>query len=283
MSESIRFPARDGRLLAGTLHPAERPRGTVAIASAMGVPRRHYARFASYLAEQGLSTLTFDYRGIGDSLDGRLRHVDAQLHDWGELDLAGAFDFLRGRHPALPLQLVTHSVGGQVFGLIPDAPVAGAIFVASQSGSWRLWNGLGRAGMFALWNAVLPAMACTLGYVPMKAFGQGEDIPAGVGLEWARWGRQRDYIWSYARARGGLGFIRYGGPLTAYAIADDVYAPLPGVQALLEMYQRARRELRVLQPHSLGVKRIGHFGVFREQLREKLWPELGRTLLQRAA
>jgi predicted alpha/beta hydrolase len=281
MIEDVRFPARDGRPLAGTLFPAREPAGSVVVASAMGVRRRLYAAFAEHLAQGGLTTLTFDYRGIGGSRDGPLRRCDAELHDWGERDLAGAFAWMRERHPSHPLQLVAHSVGGQVFGLVEDAPVAGAVFVGSQSGSWRLWRGPARAAMFAVWHLVLPALARTLGYVPMKALGQGEDLPAGVAREWARWGRRDAYVWSYAGPRGGMGFTRWNGPLRAYAISDDAYAPRAGVEALVAMYTRAAVELRVVRPEDVGAERIGHFDVFKPRFRETIWSDVRATLLRR--
>jgi predicted alpha/beta hydrolase len=281
MAEDVRFPARDGRLLAGTLFLADRPRGLVVVASAMGVRRRLYAAFAEHLAEAGLTTLTFDYRGIGDSRDGPVRRCDAHLHDWGELDLAGAFEWMVRQYPGLSLLLVGHSVGGQLFGLVADAPVAGAVFVASQSGSWKLWRGPARLGMFAVWHVLLPGCARILGYIPMKALGQGEDLPAGVGAEWARWGREDDYVWSYAQPRRGMGFTRWRGPLRAYAISDDGYAPRSSVEALLALYASATTELRVLRPADVGAKRIGHFDAFRRpRFRDTVWAEIRDTLLR---
>jgi predicted alpha/beta hydrolase len=281
MSEEVRFPARDGRPLAGTLFAPAQPRGSVVLASAIAVRRRLYAPLAEHLAEAGLAALTFDYRGMGDSRDGPPRRSAARLHEWGELDLAGAFDWMVGRHPALPLQLLAHSLGGQLFGLVEDAPVAGAVFVAAQSGSWRLWRGLPRLGLFALWHLVVPGLARTLGYVPMSAFGQGEDLPGSVGAEWARWCRHPDYVWSYAGPRGGMGFARWSGPLRCYAISDDGYAPRPSVEALMAMYSRARAELRVLRPRDVGAERIGHFEPFRPRFRDTIWRELRDTLLDR--
>lgn len=282
MAEDVRFAARDGRMLAGTLFEAHTPTGAVVVASAMGVRRRLYARFAEHLAQGGLTTLTFDYRGIGDSRSGSLRGFDAHLHDWGELDLAGALDWMTRRCFSLPLQLVAHSVGGQVFGLVEDAPVIGAVFVGAQSGSWRLWRGLPRLAMFAVWHLVLPGFARTLGFVPMKALGQGEDLPGGVAAEWARWGRRDDYVWSYAKPRGGMGFTRWRGALRAYAILDDGYAPLSGVQALTEMYTRASAELRIVRPSDVGAKRIGHFGIFKSRFSDTVWRDIRDTLLARA-
>ena len=283
MLDALRFPARDGRSLAATHFDAQAPRGAVVLAGAMGVSRGFYAPFASFLAERGFHALTFDYRGIGESRGAPRDDRAIALHDWGERDLAGAFDFMRARHPALPLQLVAHSVGGQLFGLVSDAPAVGAVFVGSQSGHWRHWKGLGRLGMWGLWHAALPTFAATLGRIPMRAIGQGEDLPGGVGAEWARWGRHRDYVWSYAAPRGGLGFARWTGPLTSYAISDDGYAPRAAVAALAAMYTQAIVELREVHPSQVGEKRVGHFGVFRERLRDLVWGEIARTLARNGA
>lgn len=278
MPEALNVVARDGRSLAATHFAAEAPRGAVVLAGAMGVSRRFYAPIARFLAESGFHALTFDYRGIGESRGTARADRAIALHEWGELDLAAAFDAVRARHPELPLQLVTHSVGGQLFGLVADAPVVGAVLVGSQSGHWRHWQGMGQVGMWALWHAVLPAFAAGLGRIPMGAIGQGEDLPGGVGAEWARWGRHRDYVWSYAAPRGGLGFSHWQGPLTAFAVADDGYAPRAAVAALTALYTRASVSLRDIRPAQVGEKRIGHFGAFRDRLRGSVWTEIAQTL-----
>src|SRR5206468_827829 len=173
----------------------------------------------------------------------------------------------------LPLLWVGHSAGGQLMGLLPDAPVRAALFVASQSGYWKNWRGLGRAAMFSLWNGVIPLSCGAMGYLPFKLLGQGEDVPRGVAMEWASWGRDPRYIFSYAEPRGGLGFSRYPGPLRSIAVADDAYAPRAAVESLLGMYSAAERELRVVQPNGAS---IGHFGFFKQRAH---WPEAAEWLL----
>jgi predicted alpha/beta hydrolase len=261
----VKIRARDGYELGGDLYlPAGEPRAAALIAGAMAVRARFYKPFATFLAERGIAALTVDYRGVGASRAGPLRGFSAAMHEWGELDLGGAVDFLQQRFPSLPLLWVGHSCGGQLMGLLPDAPVRAALFVSCQSGYWRNWSGLGRAAMFSLWNAVIPLSCAVYGYLPFKLLGQGEDVPRGVALEWARWGRDPHYIYSYAQPRGGLGFARYAGPLRSIAVSDDSYAPRPAVEALLEMYSSARRELQVVEPDGVP---IGHFGFFKQRAR----------------
>lgn len=272
--------AADGYELAADLFLPDGPvRGAVVMAPAMGVPRRLYAPFSSHLADDGLATLALDYRGIGDSAPRSLRGFPARLGDWAVLDLAGAVAELDRRFPGLPLAWVGHSVGGQLMGLVPGLPVRAAVFVASQSGWSGHWPGAGRWAMAALWHVAVPVAVRAVGYLPMKALGQGENVPAGVALEWAEWGRHRDYVWSHARRLGGVEFTRWRGPIRAYGFADDRYAPRPAVEALLGYYREARTELRWLRPADLGTRSIGHFGFFGPRFRQRLWSEVRDYLL----
>src|SRR5262249_15341551 len=92
MPTAVSFPARDGFALAGEqCVPAGTPRAAVVVATARGVPRRFYQAFAAFLAEGGLASVVFDYRGVGGSRPpGPLTRFRASLHEWGEEDLSGA-------------------------------------------------------------------------------------------------------------------------------------------------------------------------------------------------
>jgi len=281
------IPALDHLPLAGTLtEPQGAPRGAVLIGSAMGVPRGFYSPFADYLAEGSLAVLRFDYRGIGGSLRGPLRQSDATMHAWGEQDLAGALRFLRERHPGIPLLLVGHSAGGQLFGLVPEPnQVCAVLAVGAQSGYWGNWHTWGRLRMLFCWTALFPALTRALGYLPLKRLtGGGEDVPPGVALEWATWGRDPDYVLSYARRKDGArGYAGFTGRLRAYALADDSYAPRTAVQALLAFYPAASRELLYVEPASIGARSIGHFGFFHQRFRDTLWSDARSWLLSQTS
>jgi predicted alpha/beta hydrolase len=242
------------------------------IAPAMGVRRRLYRSFAKALAAAGVETLTVDYRGIGDSLTGRIQRLEHTLHDWAEQDLSAALTFLKARGP-VPIAWIGHSVGGQLMGLIDARDVDAAVFVASQSGYWKHWDGPGRAAIFGLWQVAIPLFTALTGKLPMHAFGQGEDVPKNVAREWAAWGRHPRYIMRYADGRPGCAFKTYAGPLRSYAIADDNYAPPRSVQELLAYYERTRPELVLVRPSDVGSKSIGHFNFFRERYRQSLWKD----------
>ena len=91
----VTLAAADGYALGATLYGVgER---AVLIMPATGVPQSYYAKFAAYLAERGCSALTFDYRGIGRSLAGKVSELGARMRDWALLDAAAAFRFLGER------------------------------------------------------------------------------------------------------------------------------------------------------------------------------------------
>ena len=276
MGEPVRIPARgDGFVLGGELFlPDGPPSATVLIAGAMAVRASYYAALAGYIASQGAVTLIVDYRGIGASRPpGGLQDFHASLHDWGVSDLAGAADWLAQRFPGLPLLWVGHSAGAQLMGLVHPSPVRAALFVAAGTAWWNAYRGRSRAVMLALWYAVFPVVLTLKGYLPMRRFRQGEDVPRGVAREWARWGRDRRYVFSYAEPRGGMAYTTYSGPLLALTIADDSYAPPSATAHLLSLYPRAQAERQTVSAQSGP---IGHFGFFRQP---GLWPAPVRWLL----
>ncbi len=279
----VTLPALDGTPLAADLHlpPGGAPRATVLLAPAMGVPRRFYRPLGAYLADAGLAVLVPDYRGIGGSAPPVLRGFEASLHDWADLDLRGGVAYLQRRFPGAPMTWFGHSVGGQLLGLVPDPPVRRALMVGSQHGHWRNWPGRARYAMAALWWVAIPTLTTLLGKLPMRRLGGGEDLPAGVAREWARWGRARDYVVGYALRRGPSGFASFRGDLLAYAITDDAYAPPASVAPLVDSFTAARSELVRVAPERVGLGRLGHFGAFREEARP-LWEEWREWLAEAA-
>lgn len=273
----VQIPLPEGGPLVGEVLHAASPVGAVLIGSAMGVKRSYYGAFCQYLAEQGFTTLCFDYRGIGDSAG-----QPEALHGWGEVDLPAAAAFLRAATPGLPQLYVAHSVGGQLMGLLPPDTFRAALFVGSQSGYWGNWSGLPRLGMAALWHLGIPVVVPLAGRLPMRALGQGEDIPAPVALEWARWGRHPDYIGRYLSERGIAGHHAWRAPIRSIAITDDTYAPPETVAALGQLYDHAAFEVVRLAPQDVGLKAIGHFGFFRRAVGPALWPAVVAWLREHA-
>lgn len=276
MSEvDLVIPARDGYPLAATAFGGDGS-DWVVVNSATAVPRGYYARFARFLAAEGWSVVTYDYRGIGGSRPERLRGFRARMRDWAQQDAAGVLDWADARG-ASRVTAVGHSFGGQALGLLPRPErLAAAIVVGAQSGYWRLWDGWRQAQVAALWHVLIPATCAVCGFFPGRALGMGENSPAGVAREWAAWGRRPGYV---TEAEGlAAGYARVRCLLRSYSFSDDTFAPPRAVEALLGFYSSARVERRALTPGDLGVRAFGHWGFFKERFREPLWIEAAAWL-----
>src|SRR5262249_49260627 len=280
-SSELVFEAADGRKLSGTVREPARAVGAVVVASATGVPRRIYAPLAAHLAAADLAVFTFDYRGIGDSRDRPLRAEPARMEDWGRLDLEGALRWMRGHHPELPLVVLGHSAGGQLIGLAPSARhLAGALTVGAQLGWSGHWPWPARGLMLAFWYALIRVLSRLVGFLPMAALGQGENLPRGVALQWAEWGRRRHYLFDALgpEVRATYAALRF--PLRAIHIGDDAYAPRSGVAALAAFYGGPREVLSIV-PAEIGVRSIGPFGWVRPSFEASVWTPMRDWLLAR--
>lgn len=273
------FPARDGYTLAATVFtPAEAPRGAVLINSATAVPRKIYRGFAAYLAEQGHTVLTYDYRGIGGSRPPSLRGFAVRMRDWATLDVAAAIDHMRNVWPKLPLTVVGHSFGGQALGLAPNnTDVSRALFVAAQAGYWRLFHSPEKYRVYAMLRLIGAPIARVLGYVPGR-LGIGEDLPRDVFLEWTGWVMRPRYFFDDATLDALANFPRYRGALRAICLTDDPWATPPAVDLLCSGFTGTEVERIDIRPADVGAAKIGHFGFFRPEHRDTLWRDAAAWL-----
>lgn len=282
----FKLPATDGFELAATQYrspDAAAGAPVVLINSATGVKRGYYDKYARFLAGNGLTTVAYDYRGIGGSRPRSLRGFDARLSDWAEKDGAGAIDWIHATLHPRRLLVVGHSIGGQLFGLTPNNHRVDAMLaVAAQSGYWGMWRGSRKYFMWFLWHALMPGATRLCSYFPSKRLGLSEDLPAGVARQWAHWGRNPDYIVDDAGAPIREHFASYRGPIRSYSFADDIHAPRAGVESLVNCYTAAPKDWHHRAPEELGVKAIGHFGFFRDQFRASLWAETCAWLTEQA-
>lgn len=282
----FKLPATDGFALGASLYQgtnAGRDESIVLIVSATGVKRRYYHKYASFLAENGLTTITFDYRGIGESRPRRLQGFEASLDDWAMKDVTGAIEWIGEQRTPRRLLAVGHSIGGQLIGLAPNNDRIDAMLaVAAQSGYWGLWSGSRKLFMWFLWHALMPGLTRAFAYFPSKRLGLSEDLPKGVAEQWAFWGRHPDYIVDDNGKPLRAGFLQFDGAIRSYSFADDIHAPRAAVEHLIHWYENAAKELLHRVPRELGVSEIGHFGFFREQFRSSLWRETTEWLTHQA-
>ena len=256
--------------------PIERPKFAFILNSATGAKQGYYRTFASYLAENGILSITYDYSGIGKSAPNSLKGYDTSATDWGENDLTAVIDYVSSNYDYDKLILAGLSIGGQIHGLSSSIQKADALVnVAAQSGYWNLWPFPSKLGILSSWY-LLPTLAWIFGYLPSKRMGIMEDLPREVAMEWARWGRTANYLFDHV-PNAEEKYASINVPLWSYSFTDDTTAPASTVEWMNAKYSNCELHYRRISPSELGLKSIGHFGFFREPCKP-LWEELLKDL-----
>lgn len=268
-----RVAATDGKLLAAHFYgPEGSPRGAVLLVPAMGTRQEFYRPLARWLAGEGFASATFDYRGIGRSLQGRLRDEPADLVDWARLDCAAMVDALAARAPGVPLTWVGHSLGGQILPFVPNLDrVARVITVGTGSGYWRLYPPWLLLGAPWLWFVAVPASLALLGYFPGRRLRKVGDVPGRAMAQWRRWCLDPDYAAGAERAHDRYAAVRT--PIVSLSFSDDEFMSARSVEAIHALYSGAPRKMKAMTPREAGLPRVGHFGFYREATGGKLWRE----------
>ena len=265
------------------IYEASQPsHASVVIGGAMGVRQDYYAAFAQWLSEQGFRVTTFDYRGSGDSLPdsagGSLRGFKADLYDWVQ-DYDEVISSAKAALPDAPLYLLGHSLGAQLPGFLKNQRmVDGLVSVASGSGYWRDNAPKLKRLVLYFWYVLMPFATYIFGYFPGRQLKKVGDLPAGVIWQWRRWCLNPQYS---VGAEGEAARLSYAGvtfPVLALSVVDDELMTWRGTQNLINLYANAPRTFERIAPADLQVKRIGHFGFFREQFSQTLWPRVRRSL-----
>jgi len=258
----VRVGARDGFTLQGTLfEPSGTSRAALLLAPGTGIPRGYYKGFAAALCGQGVTVLTLDYRGVAGSRPPRLSGFQASKVDWARLDLSAGFDFLKRVSPQGPRLVLGHSVGGQLLALMDQHTEVDAIFTYGTGfGYWGAVAGAYRYFVAGMWYVGVPLLTQVFGYLPAKRLGLGEDLPAGVARDWARWGRRRNYFTSELAHEPGFKAIR--APWRAVYALDDEIATADNVRAMLGLYPNAAIDIQYVDPVAWGYEGMGHVPFF---------------------
>ena len=278
---SLRVQALDGYSLGATLYiwaSLDQP-PTVALFSCGGaIPAARYAHFARFLAANGVPVLIYDYRGIGTSRPPQLRALRARAEDWSELDSGGAIAYLRSRYPRAELIGIAHSIGGLLVGGAPNvSEIERFLFICAHTGYFKDYMPRYRWPMAVVWHIVMPALTRMFGYFPARFLGLGENIPAGVALQWAA-RRSPDFrpeASATDTTRANSMIARYrtvAGEVLVLGFTDDAFATAAGADRLIATFPRLRCHAHFFAPHQVGMSSVGHFGFFSRSAEAQLWP-----------
>lgn len=287
-ARAVEFLASDGYRLRGYAWQAQPDRSgkapppggaqkvarpVVIVNAATSVRCRYYARFADYLSENGCDVVAYDYRGIGVSRHGPLKHLAATWFDWGVLDFEAVLAWVAAEFPGQPVCVAAHSFGGCATGLARSAPDIARIFtVGAQFAHWRDYAVAHRKRMFVRWHIVMPAIAKLFGYFPGKRLGWLEDTPFGVVKDWSSSTPRLEDRPGAANLSFTSSLNRVTAPILAISISDDPFGTIAAVDRLLRYFRASRRTLAQITPASIGEPEIGHFGFFHDRYRATLWP-----------
>ena len=277
----MRIPALDGYELGGLLCGVggDKPQRVAVLHPGAGIPAASYRRFAMFLAQSGIPVLLYDYRGIGLSRPRSLRGFRATVEDWAEYDCTGAIAWLQQRFPGVQMIGIAHSIGALLVGGARNAAQqACLVLIGGHTAYCGDYNERYRLPMTVLWHRVMPALTRVLGYFPASRLGLGDDIPAGVALQWAA--RRSAELRPAGSAPEDQRIhqlldrcAELQRPAVVISISDDAFTGPAGTKRLLSYYPRLFPLKHALfTPAEAGASRLGHFGFFRRAGGSALWP-----------
>lgn len=279
--ESFWISCKDSYQLAAQFYPvlnSDKPY-PILICPATGITKNFYHAFAQWLNQQGYPVLSFDFRGIGESLHGALKDSTASINDWGMYDIPAAIEALLNRTQAEKVIIVGHSAGGQLLGIASNYhKVAKVLAIAGSTGHVKGLKGKTKVLAPVMFNVIFPVSSYVKGYGATQFIGMGENLPKNVAKQWAEFCSKPGYVMN---AIGKTIFEDYHQqiqcPITSFWATDDEIATHSNVKDLLRLYPNAQTKLIELNPQQLGYKRIGHMLMFKKS-HQKIWPILESEL-----
>lgn len=268
-----------GHTVTTSVYKAENPTSTLIMASATGVKQLFYKNFAEFICSKGITVITFDYIGIGQSLKVPLKSLKNTASDWGQTDLEAVIQYAKSEYPSLKINLLGHSIGGQLIGLAKSSSEAQkVILVAAQSGYWKFWEGLSAYKMWVNWYLLFPFLTALFGYMPSKKLTGMENLPKYMTKEWVGWCKSENYLFDFITEEK-LFYENIRSEMMVISVEKDKFAPKAAVDKLASAYKNARIKRMHLSPENYDTKSIGHFGIFRKQYKDELWEMLFREMV----
>lgn len=272
--ESFWISCKDGYQLSARYYASENntKQFPILVCPATGITQNFYNSFAQWLNQQGYQVLTFDFRGIGESLHGKLKDSTASIDDWGLLDIPAAIDSLINKTHAQQVIIIGHSAGGQLLGINPSyEKVAKVLAIAGSTGHIKGLKGKTKLLAPVMFNIIFPVSSLFKGYGATQFIGMGENLPKNVARQWAEFCSKPGYVMNTI---GKTIFNDYHQqikcPIVSFWATDDEIATEANVKDLLRLYPNAETKLVQLDPLKHGFNEIGHMSMFKKS-HKQLW------------
>lgn len=204
-----------------------------------------------------------------------MRRLEADVLTWARRDCAAAVDAAAALAPGKPLTWIGHSLGGQLFAMVPNRDrVDRVLTVATGSGYWRENAPALKRVVWWLWYVVVPVVLPLAGYFPGRRLRKIGDLPRGVMAQWRRWCLHPDYAVGIEGDWLREAYASVGQPMTILSFCDDEYMSERNTVSLHAFYANAAKTWRRVDPAGSGLRRIGHFGFFRSEPGGAIWEKL---------
>ena len=279
--ENLNIICSDGYRLSAKFYPTTQKTQNlpILICPATGIIQGFYHAFAQWLTTQGYDVLTFDFRGIGDSLHGALKDSKASIQDWGQLDIPAAIESLISKTAHHQVILLGHSAGGQLLGISPNFnKVAKVVAVSGSTGHVKGLKGRTKHMAPIMFKLIFPTSNLLKGYGATKMLGMGENLPKNVAKQWAFFCSKPGYV---LNAIGKTIFEDFHAniksPITVFWSSDDEIATQANVQDFIRLYPNAPTKMHELVPATHGHKAIGHMLMFKKS-HQNIWPIIAAEL-----
>jgi predicted alpha/beta hydrolase len=225
----IEFPPFD---IPVRLYRAVQPQATAIVVPAMGTSAGFYVPFAQELASRGLSVLSPELPGTGESLPRPSWSVNYGYRDLVDTYLPGLVAAARGIDGSRPLILLGHSLGahaGTLAVATGSVEIDALVTIAGGNIHYRNWNAMGAvkvlfaAGLFS-------SLARLCGHMPGQYVGFGGPQARRLIVEWAKLIRTGRFSHLYDEA----GFSA-SAPALCIGYAQDDFAPPQSVASLASL------------------------------------------------
>lgn len=254
-------------------------KGVCVVAAATGVAQYLYQDFALWLTTLGYDVVTFDYDGIGLSVDKHVKYCKSDVLSWAYNDCPAVLDFVERHFFDLECIWIGHSVGGHMLGMMPNtAQISRAITVAAGTGTWWYNSTPTKRVSWFLWYFLVPVTVPLLGYFPGDKLNIMCNLPKGVMMQWRRWCLKEGYAvekegqWLKER------FANVNVPIHAIAFSDDEMMSMKNIDMLHSQFSSANITRQTVNAKDVGHKRIGHIGWHKERY-QSMWEQVFKPLL----
>jgi len=270
--KEIKIKTSDNYLLSARIFEPLKANGKLLlINSATGVKQQIYFSFSNYMAENGFTVITYDYRGIGESKPEKMSGFKASMRIWGTHDFKAVTDFIKEHYPDAHKFVLGHSVGALILGMNEDSKVFEKfIFIATQKAYVGNLDYKTKIAAYLGFGIAQPILTNIFGYFPAHRFGLGESLPKGSAYDWRTLilnkkstNKLLEKVHDFSKELHQQTFV--------IQIEDDHWVTSKGVSSLLkETYPNLKPRIRNVKVSESESGKIGHINYFRSY-NKKLW------------